>query len=626
MATLSLSFAVGHLVARAAKLPRNYQALKPALGMATILITSSLAYRIGLNENAISLSTWTIGIIGSIILDRKAIASGFSHFKIGFMFLRKGSWTLTIYVIGVAYLVLPGIFGKSRFQVFQGNYFDHFNYLGSALSYKTFTSSQILNASSYFSLNHPLTMIASSLIRQRPAVSIALDTVSVAPHISIVDGAYGFLLAQLAILAVTLTLYAIKFKNRLAIKFNMSLILIIAFIIGFWGQYLFDSNAWSSLACLSICAAIPIFFLEYFSTRKPWAAIVTVILFVALLVTYPEAFIFFLPSYALFVLIICWKNKLPLFQNVLRFGAGFFGVLLLSLLANPFVLKYAIAISKFAGTDASSPWANYFEAYLRGNSSGVGFSNFNVLRTGPMGVLGLYQIAPSTIQLASIAGLSIFLVNILCLALLVYFLATLVISFKSRPMNGFIVLLILSGLAVAVRDTIWTAGKALAYFVPLFFIALFYFLASKMDMKGILHRSLLGSFVMLWVIIQFSFASTRITDARTLGYAHRPPAYIAGQDINLKGQQDWNFPNLNRYNNWCHVYKLNIADPFQNYYAKMKLVDLGKEYYDVNPITASLGGGDIVGQMNKIPDLKTCQISILQQGNMKRFFLSRSIP
>jgi hypothetical protein len=88
VATLSLSFAVGHLVARAAKLPRNYQALKPALGMATILITSSLAYRIGLNENAISLSTWTIGIIGSIILDRKAIASGFSHFKISFMFLR----------------------------------------------------------------------------------------------------------------------------------------------------------------------------------------------------------------------------------------------------------------------------------------------------------------------------------------------------------------------------------------------------------------------------------------------------------------------------------------------------------------------------------------------------------
>jgi hypothetical protein len=89
---------------------------------------------------------------------------------------------------------------------------------------------------------------------------------------------------------------------------------------------------------------------------------------------------------------------------------------------------------------------------------------------------------------------------------------------------------------------------------------------------------------------------------------HSFPPYVSIQNANLKTQQSWVFPITNDKNK-CKVIELDITEPFQRYYAQMRLNESGGRWYDKNPINTYFGNGTDIGNMKQ---LKLANFCLLQ--------------
>jgi hypothetical protein len=132
-----------------------------SLGYALLAVLVTLAYSWGANISWIAYGIIAGGLVFGVL--------GIPHLK--FISVKVES-SLVGYVLIAILLLLPKFTGGDQFSLFQGNIYDHFNYLTSSLVYSLYDHSTIQSASIAEFLVDPLMIVPKSNLESRPAVMI----------------------------------------------------------------------------------------------------------------------------------------------------------------------------------------------------------------------------------------------------------------------------------------------------------------------------------------------------------------------------------------------------------------------------------------------------------------------
>jgi hypothetical protein len=161
-------------------------------------------------------------------------------------------------------LLLPKWIGGRQFTVFQGNQWDYFGYFQAAVGYTTRSFAFLTGAGRREFLDNPVWLIARDNLRARPAIHLtfAVTAGNAAFRSHMASLAYTFLafLTWLAALAVrTLAVVIARARPQVLTPSRLNVLGWIVgstFAVGFWGQYVFDINAWSQSAGMPIVIAL----------------------------------------------------------------------------------------------------------------------------------------------------------------------------------------------------------------------------------------------------------------------------------------------------------------------------------------------------------------------------------
>ena len=174
--------------------------------------------------------------------------------------IERGEWLRLLGVCGIFFvLALPAYLGGEQYYVFQGNHWDHLNYINQALALGANPYSTYQNALATDFLAKDLLVHALPLLSLRPAVGLLFAVLLPAGKGNI------HLLAFLYVTALwALTFPAACFAWERILKGDgerakgPSLLLAppLAYVLGFWGQYIFDINSWSQMSSLSLLLAL----------------------------------------------------------------------------------------------------------------------------------------------------------------------------------------------------------------------------------------------------------------------------------------------------------------------------------------------------------------------------------
>ena len=251
-----------------------------SLGYAILSIIVTLAYVWGATIAWIAYAIIPVGVIVAVlgIKPRNILTKNFGYGITAF------------FLIGIL-LLLPKYTGGDQFSIFQGNIYDHFNYLTSALVYSVYDYQTLHTASSDAFLADPLMVVPQSNLESRPAVMVLFSVFGYLFGGKYLELAYVynlfFLLQLLLVLTWSTRLFGMKIRT------GMLLSLIVCG--GFWGQLIFDMNAWSHLAAMPLLVLFVTQSLHELSNtgENEWSPFFIISLMVlSSLYLYPEATIF----------------------------------------------------------------------------------------------------------------------------------------------------------------------------------------------------------------------------------------------------------------------------------------------------------------------------------------------
>ena len=278
-----------------------------------------------------------------------------------------------IWLIGTGILLAPKLTGGNQFAVFQGNHWDTFGYLNSAVVYSKEPYKNIINSSTDDWIRNPLIAHAKENLHSRPSVHILYSLVGqIMPH-HYHTLYYTFLIfffSQFILITIFLLMNSFKGVNPVLCG-----IAALAFPLGFWGQYILDMNAWSqisSLPILLLLVALQILILTKDYDKIEFSDVLKLLflftlLFASSLYLYPESLIFHLPAIAIIIGISfmirsrrnCCKSAV-LIIIVALLSAG-----LTSLFFYSGTIGHIVSQLKTVNS-AEFDWWKYFLAFLQG--------------------------------------------------------------------------------------------------------------------------------------------------------------------------------------------------------------------------------------------------------------------
>jgi len=278
-----------------------------------------------------------------------------------------------IWLIGTGILLAPKLTGGNQFAVFQGNHWDTFGYLNSAVVYSKEPYRNIINSSTDDWIRNPLIAHAKENLQTRPSVHILYSLVGqMMPHHyhALYYTFLIFFFSQFILVTIFLLMNSFKAVNPVLCG-----IVALAFPLGFWGQYILDINAWSqisSLPILLLLVALQILILtKYYDKIEFLDALKLLVLFTLLfassLYLYPESLIFHLPAIAIIICISfmirsrrnCSKSAVFIIILALL-SAGLTGLFFYSETVGHIVSQ--LKTVNFPAFD----WWKYFLAFLQG--------------------------------------------------------------------------------------------------------------------------------------------------------------------------------------------------------------------------------------------------------------------
>ena len=170
--------------------------------------------------------------------------------------LPRFEWGQLLAICGLfLVLALPAYVGGEQYYVFRGNHWDHFNYINQSLTILGNQYAAYVNAGPAQFLATDVLAHGLPFVGLRPAVALvfALMLPGKTGNLHLLAFLYVTVLMSLIFPASCFAWGRIfQGYGRADRSVGLALVLSAAYVVGFWGQYLFDINAWSQMSAVSM--------------------------------------------------------------------------------------------------------------------------------------------------------------------------------------------------------------------------------------------------------------------------------------------------------------------------------------------------------------------------------------
>jgi hypothetical protein len=521
--------------------------IAPTLGYGVLAVAVPIAYRAGLSIRGFFFASLTIAVISIALHARRCVREARTA---SFDERRRIKLIVGACVAATLVMMAPRWLGGDRFSAFQGNTWDTYGYLDSAVVYARESHSYVASAGEQQFAQYPLVAIAQSSLVNRPSVHQLYAVFSrVAPgdayrlYYPFLVGSFAqFVLVALFVLQ---TMFSRRALRRCAIA-------AVVFPLGFWGQYVLDINAWSQLASvpslfLILGLAVDIAVREEPDLRSGarLAAVLAIAVAGALFI-YPEGFIVYaaaagpiagLPSLVRAIRSRRWAGLMPLL-GFAGFGAA--------ILYGP---TWDFLIGQLTRTAMQKvSWWQFFQVFFFGRDGDAGPTAIDF--TG--GFFGLYFATPTVKASAIVAVLSRLAIVAMVLGIIAGVGAMLAGKYvrddgvpdqRRRIIAWAIasVLLLVPAVMLLMQDNYWPAGKCVSYASPVF-VTLFCLPIIVDFVSPVLRMA--RWLVVAYVVFQLATSISRTHAAKKHGHYGRP--YPGILDPGLKKNLPWDFEPFER--------------------------------------------------------------------------------
>jgi hypothetical protein len=473
----------------------------------------------------------------SVMLLIRAMRKGLAA-RLGWL---KRVMTYLPYAVFVFLVESPLKVGGYNLRVFQGNHWDQLSYVGISQSLSRYRLHDL--ASGYEMSLHvkdPVSIIAMNSLKSRPNVELLYSTMISPLKLSVIDFAYSFQLVLLAVLLATIIGFV---KHFIDVELTVGRIFVIrmlsvAFICGFWGQYLLDLNAWSSLSVGPIIMFLFVVCDKWSNTSDVATGLLLISTLVSLTLLYPEAMIFIAPFLALYFSIRIQQLRKVNLKQVFKSSIILSISVVILAISYYKPLEFGFQQLKFGNSNSSENWGAYFQAFFVGQDGRLGGPSGILMYSVPMAISGMYFLAPQSLGAMSFPNtLQNIWVVVASISLVLFAITT---AFKKRKEAIFLAFLPAAIIVplVAKFSTVWVAGKAVNYLIALLFSLVVIMILEIEIKRGSIKYVCMIVITTGWAMTQFAFAIDRIQSVQEFGIPHKPP-YISIQDNSLKMNQDW---------------------------------------------------------------------------------------
>jgi hypothetical protein len=557
---------------------------------------------------------------------------------------KSGRWTAFVLVLELL-LLLPKWIGGIQFSVFQGNHWDQFNYITSALTYVRYPFVMLQAMLPADVLTDPLIFIANCNLSGRPTVMILFSILGGPAAQYLLQLQYTFLVFLLCAVAgaIGFSLYnlACRLRNNKpgqSVEFSV-LLLSLAFVAGFWGQYIFDINAWSQLASVAINLALMFFLVGYRlpEHENPLAYFIAVTMLVsASWYFYPESFLYHLAVVLPVLLLVALGGKGYFRRPQVVAALAGIGLGMLTGLFYAGAFQQVMGQFQF-GTQSNTEWWQFYQWFLAGRDL-WGDALKTILAAHPQDYVGalqayfqLYGYSIGVLQVVNdvVLGLAGFyfltpeptwtplvktIVRGLTFSAVVFFAIGWLRCCSRSPYRRLIEpwfavgLIAVTGVVVlCAKGQFWAAGKAYSY------IVVYLFILGSLPLLAPNSQKWLRLMVVSLSLISISFGLGRIGAASNPNGIHWSFPYPSVQVRALKTELKWDMESAMELVRASRMVAVNVDDPWLERQVQLNLTARKIPYYSLNPVNTYYGTGDFLGLQTAKPELADALLVISDQ-------------
>jgi hypothetical protein len=580
----------------------------PAFGASLLAIGATLLYVYAVPIRAISIAAFLGAVISACLCHRTL--------RISWRAGCRDLPSLGLFLLFGALLAAPILRDRVEFTVFQGNQWDHFNYITMAEIFSQSSFDAVRDATRADELANPLLAVAQRVASTRPSVSILFAVIAGTLPGALATSGYAFItsfaIAGMLAFAAVLQQICLGPRARRPAR-HWAILCAGLYACSFWGQYPLDIDAWSQAASVPVMLAAWGLILAALGAVDGegggWAWILALgILVAGLLYLYPEAAVFH-AAILVGVLLLAGRRGIPVANRIgVALGIGL-GV---ALMFWPGTLGTAGKQALFAATKPVD-WWQYYDAYLFGRDpslvaafqppsgsapspgfwSGLLFRSL-ALWTGLAGILGLYFLTPANFG-------HFWLQDGLCAAILALIVVGVAASLRAGWRDGgrayragvaATALGLLGAVVLALIGQSWAAGKALSFVAPL--LAMVILAPALIPQPGGIRRWLAP---LPWIGGQACFIALALIGLTDPDGIRLPSPYPGSLDVALKHTIDWDIADQLGAAAQCSVVEIQASSPFFRNFAALALVERHRGYFYRDWINAYYGIGQTLGHM-----------------------------
>jgi hypothetical protein len=615
-ATVLIFFVNGLPIVLASSARFSYRNILPApvigASLLSIFVTVFFSWNVAPYVTTVA-STALTGLLSIVLIARRpqSLAGMTAALR------RNKRIRVTACLIVAVLLVLPHMAGGQQFALFQGNRFDSLNYLSAAVGFSVRSYSQLRALDIHAEPIATLGM-AAEMLSDRPTVALLYSSIYRLFSADVFRNAYDYCLAAelnlyFALLYLLLTLFPAREKAAHVVS--------AAFVVGFFGQYLIDINAWSCLFAISMLVVLVADYcigIQPAETPVPHSA-QTLFLFLrmpilaaGMIYMYPEIMPIAAMACggALLAGLIAQRAeprsvRLKLVRQNIVFGS--IALAIVGFYWEP-TIGFFFQQAKVA-TSNIVDWHLFFQAYLLDGSEKLAATGLPGLAFVPVvmsanflaGLFGLYFIQPG----ARLDGFHV----IWSAGLIVGFAIVVfgIIAAARRELNrGFgdrrptLFAAFLSGailmsaipMALLLKGQYWAAGKGLAIISPFVFTLIVLPLLSgkRKPLVAALVWTIVAGHLMFGIFRPIAVASH--SDRHNYAYPYpTAPKDGVNWDIDRYRQQIRN----------CKLVRTDVDNPFLDRVVEIYLVENNINFFSLDPRNAYYGQFEDLG-LKKAPD------------------------
>lgn len=573
------------------------------LGISILILTTAFFYQLGLSITNIYYLTVLLTLLSLVITSEKV----------------KESLKLTDvnYLYGVIFLIFYALIGSENYKSFQGFIYDRFSYLSTALMYKEFSYSTLMDMKKniFFIGNttplyiEPLINRVTGSLTTRPVIEYTFS------FLTVPFGSSSYLLANAFENLARILFFSVCFATLSCVVKNKRYILLIsvAMSIGFTGQFLKDYNAWSMQFAIPL-SLISIYFILNESEIKNNLS-TAMIIYGAALAIYPEGMLFISAIYIASLLIIHFKDIPKLINYIYIFS----GSVLIYLVLNYSRLKFIISQFNNSNSFGLGDWIKNLYQFLPYADSFADKSIFfeNLIQN-PHNLNAIFFHLLSFIPLTFgyyVTSKYGFILQAMIFVMIAYILLSKKISFQHKQRVIFITIITI---AIIFSFILFISGRYYGFSKSVCYINSICTLCLIIYTMSIYKRSIVAKFAIYTFLILsciFSMANIKsILSKSNKDYIDYTFAYDRIKP-NLKIKNHIETSSIIPYLKYCNSIDIQIEDRWLSAYAKIMAQSSKAAHVNPNRRLTGIWDGDAM-EIKDSPNVKyDCTITTYEASN-----------